>query len=192
MESLIAAVVLAIAVVGISGTLVATSQQAQDVDDSAVVNALARELMEEIVAKPLMPPTSGNVLGWTGGNKDRTTYDSTSDFNGYSDVSPFKSIGGKLVDPNTGQTYTRTVSFEYRVDPKTPFSTEVTEVGLLDGIMRLLLNPARELDAALAGGLVATSVEITSDFGFVIVKVTSTSGRYVMLNRLVCNTTYKK
>jgi len=67
MESLIASVVLSIAVVGIAGTLVATSQQAQDVDDSTIVNSLARELMEEVVAKPFKAPVTGDVAGWTGG-----------------------------------------------------------------------------------------------------------------------------
>jgi prepilin-type N-terminal cleavage/methylation domain-containing protein len=178
MESLVASVVLAIA---------------------AVVNSLARELMEEIVAKPLAPPTTGNVAGWKGGNKDRTTYDSTSDFNAYADVSPFKSIGGKSVDPGTGQTYTRTVSFEYRSSPSTAFEIQfgaASDESYSAGLASVLADPMRSLCIAVMGAsvlpLAPSPTEATSDFGFVVVKVTSSSGRYVMLNRLVCNTTYQK
>ena len=57
-ESLIATVILAIAVVGIAGTLAATYQQSKEQTSSAEATQLARQLMEEISAKPFALPAT--------------------------------------------------------------------------------------------------------------------------------------
>jgi len=168
MESLIATVVLSVAVVGISGTLVASSQQAQDVDDSTVLNSLASALMEEVASKPFAVPPSGDRAGWSGSNRDRFTYDNILDFNGYTDTSPFTSLAGRSVDPNPAYRYTRIVSVLKRTTPSD--------------------------EAASSGGktgkttTTASASAITLDFAMTSVRVTSSSGNSVTLNRLVCNT----
>jgi|GEM_PF-4778003 len=201
MESLIASVVLSIAVVGIAGTLVATSQQAQDVDDSTIVNSLARELMEEVVAKPFKAPVTGDVAGWTGGNTNRKTYDNLNDFHAYADISPFQSLGGRSIDPGTGQTYTREVQIEDRLSPSIPWlDDEPAMLGLgsaLDAAGRLIADPSGTLRSICFGEIVGpaaigTATEVPAEYRMVSVKVVSSSGKSVILNRLMCNTTFTK
>src|SRR5436190_20655919 len=84
-ESLTASVVLAAAVVGIAGSLSASYQQSAVHGDSAIALDLARELMEEVSAKPFDPATGAtNAAGWPSVT-DRTLYDTIDDYNGYSD-----------------------------------------------------------------------------------------------------------
>lgn len=197
MESLIASVVLAVAVVGISGTLVATSQQAKEVDDSAIVNSLANALMEEVLAKPFTAPTTGDKGGWDTGNRSRSTYDNMADFHHYTDTSPFTSIGGRVLDPGTGNAYTREVQFEYRDTPSTPALGGAPAMRLgssFKTFMQLISDPWGSAYAAASAGVTAGPVAVAVDpeFGLVSVKVASSSGKYVILNRLVSNTTYKK
>jgi len=79
-ESLIATVVLAAAVVGIAGTLASTYQQQKDQVSASEATQLARQLMEEISAKPFVAPAGSNIAGWSAGNKNRATYDEIADY----------------------------------------------------------------------------------------------------------------
>ena len=87
-ESLIASVVLAIAVVAISGTLAASYQQSNARGDTTTALSLAQQLMEEIAAKPVaLAPGQTNKPGWSHGQTDRRLYDTIDDYNGYADLS---------------------------------------------------------------------------------------------------------
>jgi len=85
-ESLIASVVLAIAVVAVSGAIMAAKKQASYQEHGGSAAMLARQLMEEVVATPiLLPNGTGGQAGWPTVT-DRSLYDTTLDFNGYTDV----------------------------------------------------------------------------------------------------------
>ena len=112
-ESLIASVVLAVAVVGISGTLAATYQQSRSQVAAAEATQLGRQLMEEISAKPFaVPPGSANnAAGWSAGNANRATYDDVSDYHGYNDVSTnLRTLGGATQSFGTAGPYARSVA----------------------------------------------------------------------------------
>lgn len=85
-ESLTASVVLALAVVGVSGAIIASQQQTLAQQDNAVAITLARQLMEEIASTPvaLSDGTTG-ASGWPTVT-NRALYDTVDDFNGYRDV----------------------------------------------------------------------------------------------------------
>jgi Tfp pilus assembly protein PilV len=87
-ESLIASVVLAIAIVAISGTLAASYQQNSARTNTTTALTLAQQLMEEIAAKPIsLPAGQTNKPGWAQGQTDRRYYDTIDDYNGYADFS---------------------------------------------------------------------------------------------------------
>lgn len=60
-----------------------------DVDAASL--SLARQLMEEVLARPFDPPTSGDQAGWKAGNHNKTQYDDIADFNGFTDDAGFPS-----------------------------------------------------------------------------------------------------
>jgi prepilin-type N-terminal cleavage/methylation domain-containing protein len=121
-ESLIASIVLAIAVVGVAGVLTSASSQTRAMKDDLGAQALARALMEEVAAKPVAAPTSGDQAGWPS-NKNRATYDNIADYNGYTDSTDSSAttvattLGGSTISFGDGGTYTRSVAFEYRATP---------------------------------------------------------------------------
>ncbi|HEV2295821.1 MAG TPA: prepilin-type N-terminal cleavage/methylation domain-containing protein [Tepidisphaeraceae bacterium] len=112
-ESLIASVVLAVTVVGIAGTLAATYQNARDQSSAAEATQLARQLMEEISARPFeVPPGEpNNATGWSGGNTNRATYDDIQDYHGYTDISTsITTLGGTSQSFGSSGPYTRSVA----------------------------------------------------------------------------------
>jgi prepilin-type N-terminal cleavage/methylation domain-containing protein len=112
-ESLIASVVLAVAVVGISGTLASSYQQSKDQVSSAEATQLARQLMEEISGKPFEVPqgSANNAVGWSGGNRNRATYDDVQDYHGFTDTSTsITTLGGATQSFGTAGPYTRSVT----------------------------------------------------------------------------------
>src|SRR3954469_18399749 len=62
-EAMIASVVLAVCVIGISTSIGASYQQDQAVQQMSTSIALSRELMEEISAKPFDDPNGTSALG---------------------------------------------------------------------------------------------------------------------------------
>jgi len=137
-EALIASVVLALAVVAVSGAIVASQNQTVVQETSGIALALARELMEEICSRPLTLPD--NTPGWAGHVTNRSLYDTVDDYNGYTDtvntavardsssssfgtfssaLPPATVISSGTVPTPTGQLYTRIVSVSY---PTTVFS----------------------------------------------------------------------
>ena len=81
-ESLIASVVLAVAVVAVSGAMIASHQQSTVSEEDAVAVSLAKSLVEEIASLPLTLPDAS--AGWPTVT-DRTSYDTIDDYNGYTD-----------------------------------------------------------------------------------------------------------
>ncbi|HVT88407.1 MAG TPA: type II secretion system protein [Tepidisphaeraceae bacterium] len=82
-ESLAATIVLALAVVGVSGAIIASQQQIHAQEEDSVAAGLARQLMEDIAVLPIN--TSDATTGWPT-TTDRTLYDSVIDYNGYTEV----------------------------------------------------------------------------------------------------------
>jgi Tfp pilus assembly protein PilV len=109
---MIAAVVLAIAVVGIAGTLAATYQQSREQVAGAEATQLARQLMEEISAKPFeVAATEPNAPGYAAGNANRAQYDEIGDYHGFTDVSTsIKTLGGATQSVGSAGPYTRSVT----------------------------------------------------------------------------------
>src|ERR1051325_2152258 len=96
-ESLIASVVLPIAVIAVSSALAVSSSQTNAMDVDARALSLARELLEQIAMCTFDPPAVGDMPGWVDGKIDKDAYDNISDFNGYTvPVSPPGSYGGEL------------------------------------------------------------------------------------------------
>ena len=119
-EALLASAVLAVAVVGVAGPLIAAHEQSQTADEQNVAMILARQLMEEIAAKPLCDaggvcsrgPESG--IGESG----RSKFDSADDYHGYSDnTQDMTLLSGMAVSLHSERPYSRSVSMEYRATP---------------------------------------------------------------------------
>ena len=110
-EAMIASVVLAVAVIGISWTLAASYQQSEVRGNKTTALSLAQQLMEEIASKPMDPPASGDHGGWSAGYTNRSVYDTIDDYNGYTDTSGALRLNdGNVIDAGDGGSYTRTVS----------------------------------------------------------------------------------
>ena len=80
-ESLIASVVLAVAVVAVSGAIIASQQQTTVSQEDMIAISLARQLAEEAASRPL---TTDATPGWPTVT-DYTQYDTINDFAGYTD-----------------------------------------------------------------------------------------------------------
>ncbi len=108
-ESLIASVVLAMAVVAVGGSLSAAYQQSQTVDRSARCLAYARDLIEEILARPYVDPNSGATSQGPDPltEPNRNFFDNIGDYNGY--LATF--------NPGDGFRYTVGAAVAYRSTP---------------------------------------------------------------------------
>ena len=113
-ESLIASVVLAIAIVAIAGTLAASYQQNNVRGNTTTALTLAQQLMEEIAAKPIDPPDGTvNKPGWPQGQTDRRQYDTIDDYHGYADFSStIQAADGSTMNLSDGESYQRSVSVQ--------------------------------------------------------------------------------
>jgi len=109
---MIASVVLAVAVIGISWTLAASYQQSAVRGNKTTALSLAQQLMEEISGKPMDPPSSTDHGGWAAGFHDRSVYDTIDDYNGYTDTSSGLTTGDGVttIDAGDGGSYTRSVT----------------------------------------------------------------------------------
>jgi hypothetical protein len=113
-----ASTVLAIAVVGISVQLSAAHQQAGAVREHNTAVLLAKQLLEEIAAKPLWDGTGTTRLGPEPGETARSHYNSADDYNKYMDDSEaMKDLTGATVPFGPGLKFKRDVTVEYRNSP---------------------------------------------------------------------------
>jgi Tfp pilus assembly protein PilV len=160
-EAMMAAVILAIAVVAIGSSLTGTVRQSANVEQDSTSLLLARELMEEVAAKPFLDPTTGTVTNNSNAAAARTAhglyrsaYDDVGEYHGYTDTidadHPATTLQGKSAAVTNGRTYTRSVTVEFRATP--------------DG-------------AAVTQG----------DFALVTVTVTPPDGRTVSISRMASN-----
>lgn len=123
-EATIASVVLAICVVGISASLTATTRQSKSLEEDATALLLARQMIEEVSAKPFLDPDTGTV---NSREATRSLYDNVYDYNGYSETvdaaHPVASLQGKTVAVTNGRAYTRAVAVDLRSAPGGPSSS---------------------------------------------------------------------
>jgi type II secretory pathway pseudopilin PulG len=120
LEGLIASVILAVGVVGVASTLAASASQARALATDTTAQMLARELMEEVAARPFNPPGGVGAASYKAGNTNRATYDNLADFDGYGDSTPLRSLNGDIINTGDGVIYTRAVTVEFRNTPGGP------------------------------------------------------------------------
>jgi hypothetical protein len=123
-EAMMASTLLAIAVVGIAGPLGAASEQSRMGEERGAALILARELMEEIVAKPLCDGGTTCHLGPESGESDRSKFDSADDYHLFHDsTKELKNLSGQTLAFATNTVYTRDVTVEYRASPNASATT---------------------------------------------------------------------
>ncbi len=92
MEAMIASVILAVAAMGIVSLLLSAEQNQTALQENSTAVLLAKQLMEEIAARPFASPPQ---------------------YNGYADNTlAMTTQGGQSVTPGDGQFYSRTVSIQ--------------------------------------------------------------------------------
>jgi hypothetical protein len=117
-EAMMASTLLAIAVVGIAGPLGAASEQSKQGEERGAALVLARELMEEIIAKPLCDGGTTCHLGPETGETDRSKFDSADDYHLFHDTTKeLKNLAGQTLGFSQDSIYTRNVTVEYRTSP---------------------------------------------------------------------------
>jgi hypothetical protein len=110
-----ASTVLAIAVVGIAGPIGAASEQSEMVRERGTAIVLARQLLEEIAAKPLCDGGTTCHLGPESGETTRAKFDSADDYHQYHDTTgDLYNLSGQRVGFAADAVYTRDVTVEYR------------------------------------------------------------------------------
>ena len=126
-ESLIAVVVLTIAVGAMMGPLSASYQQTRTVSQTTTAITLAQQLLDEILSKPFIDPTDlSTTLGPEADEPSRAAFDNMDDYNGYHDSTntnasdAMKTASGSTVAWNSSDTYSRAVTMEYRATPDGP------------------------------------------------------------------------
>lgn len=117
-EALCSSVVLAIAAIGMSGLLSASSHHAAAMRQNAMAIQLARELLEEIASKPFAESDGTNSIGPDSGENSREKYSCADDYNAYSDsTANLRMLNGTTLNLSNGEVYVRRVSMEFRNSP---------------------------------------------------------------------------
>jgi Tfp pilus assembly protein PilV len=128
MEGLTAAVILAILVLGVAGSLNAAYQQSEVVGANATAIMLARQLADEIVSKPFNPT---NTLG-PGGLSSRSLFTDVSNYSGYSDASTsMPLLAGGSIDVTESDIYNRQVSVSVGVQPSIDGVSPATDFAIV-------------------------------------------------------------
>ena len=84
-ESLLAAVVLAMTITAVTMPFTAAARNEQDDARRTVAMSLAQELMEEILAHPFADPQGGGGPGPEAGEAARADFDNIDDYDGYAE-----------------------------------------------------------------------------------------------------------
>ncbi|HZZ44638.1 MAG TPA: prepilin-type N-terminal cleavage/methylation domain-containing protein [Tepidisphaeraceae bacterium] len=117
-EAMIACTVLAISVIAIGSSMTASVRQSAVIEEDSTSLLLARQLVEEIAAKPFLDPDTGTT---SSRESSRSLYDNVGDYDGYKDTvsaaSPVTSLQGKTAAVTNNRTYTRAVTVEFRTSP---------------------------------------------------------------------------
>jgi prepilin-type N-terminal cleavage/methylation domain-containing protein len=164
-ESLVAAVVLAITVVAVSGAIVASQKQTRVQQEDSTAVSLARTLMEEIASRPLsLPDGTAGFPTVT----DRSNYDTIDDFSGYTDV-----VSSRVYLTSS----TSSASYSSALPPVTVVAAGPSGVSLQPG------QYSRTVTVSYPTSIFGTTVT-SGDFGLVTVTVTGAAGSKVTLSRL--------
>jgi Tfp pilus assembly protein PilV len=110
LEALAASVVLAILVLGVCSMLSSSYEQSDAVQATGNSVMLARQLLDEITAKPMQDPST--ALGPEPGMTSRSQYQYVTNYNGYADTSQAVPLlkGGSLAVTGSANYYTRAVT----------------------------------------------------------------------------------
>jgi type II secretory pathway pseudopilin PulG len=115
-EAMIAAVILSVAVAAVATLLVSAAEAAASGRQAAVAASLANQLMEEIAAKPLYPPTGTVVNGPV--PTVRSLFTTAGQYANYTDTTAaIATAGGSTVSPGDGGVYRRAVEVSYQTGP---------------------------------------------------------------------------
>jgi prepilin-type N-terminal cleavage/methylation domain-containing protein len=173
-ESLVASVVLAIAVVGVAGAIVVSQKQTAVQEDDAAAVAIARQLMEEVAALPIV--LSGGTTGqpgWGGGVTNPALYDTIDDYHGYTDT----------VTTDVLRASSLAGSAQFNSTPPAPAPTGSAGDEPLIG-----QQYHRNVAVSFPGTLFGTTVT-NNDFAVATVSVQGAAGGGVQLSRVVARTT---
>lgn len=114
-EALIASTVLAAVVVAVGASLSASVRQSAVLEQETTGLMLARQLMEEIAARPFLDPDTGTA---SSREASRALYDNVGDYAGYQDTisaaQPATTIQGKAAAVTGGKPYARSVAVQFR------------------------------------------------------------------------------
>lgn len=113
-EAMIASVVLAVAAIGVATLLATSYQNTAAMRESAIATSLARQMLEEIAAKPLTNPDGTESTGPDAGQITRSQYLSAGNYNGFSDsTTTMTTAAGEAVSAGDGGVFIRTVTVTY-------------------------------------------------------------------------------
>jgi prepilin-type N-terminal cleavage/methylation domain-containing protein len=127
LEGLVASVILVILVIGVAGALSSSYQQGDAIAASSSAVTLARQLMDEVVAKPFV---SSDALG--NGSGARSTYTNISAFNEYSDSSnALPLLEGGTLDVTSSQNFSRGVKVSVGAQPSIDTTTPASNFGIV-------------------------------------------------------------
>ena len=156
-ETLMAATMLVAVVAAIAAPISASCKQGEAMRDATTAASLARQLLDEIVAKPFLDPqTYTATLGPDSDENGRAAFDDISDYHGYTDTTQsLQEVDGTAVNWGGGPVYTRSVSVEFRTAPDSApattgnFALVTVTVSTADGqsvkVQRLVTNYPRTL-----------------------------------------------
>jgi type II secretory pathway pseudopilin PulG len=132
-EALLAAVVLAVAVMGACSTLTASYQNISLLRQTATAVSLARELIEEIAARPYVSPIDGSITtGPSPTMTSRSMFAKVGDYAGYTDVSTsLVGLDGTGVSVGAGETYTRSVTVMFGGKPSVDTASPANDFALV-------------------------------------------------------------
>lgn len=122
-----AAVILVILVIGVSGALSSAYEQSESATGSSTAVALARQLEDEIVSKPF---DSTDTLGTGGGT--RSTFAGVSAYNAYTDSSnALPLLEGGSLDVTGSQNYARQASVVVGAKPSIDTASPTTDFAIV-------------------------------------------------------------
>jgi Tfp pilus assembly protein PilV len=132
LEALVAAVVLAILVIGVCGVLSESYSQTQATQGNSTGLMLAVQLADEISSKPMADPTTGSTaLGPDNGMTTRSTFTRATNYYLYSDTSTsLPTLAGGTLDVTGADTYTRSVSVVVGAKPSIDIISPNTNFGI--------------------------------------------------------------
>jgi Tfp pilus assembly protein PilV len=132
MEAMVACIVLSILVLGVCGALSTAYQQTCWVRANANSVLLARQLADEITAKPMVDPTKS--LGPETGMTLRSQFNYVTNYSGYSDTSTALSTLGLQtapIDATSAAAYGRAVTVSVGAKPSVDVASPSTDFALV-------------------------------------------------------------